>query len=207
MKSLKITAYVAAIIIILIGLGAITAGAVGQQQVRDQLAREKIVGTPDMKPSEHPGKGLTCDVADQAINTGDRAKCFAEYMRLHALESTKDKTYAEMPRFVDAAGKPTDDESAAATDPKTGQPAANNARNIWVTETALSTALNMSFFAESVALFSMVSGLALLLTGLLLLALIHRPGRVTGPRRASGATRSAPRSTKRTPSRRRPARG
>ncbi len=51
-------------------------------------------------------------------------------------------------------------------DPKTGAPIANGARDTWVTETALSTALNTSFFAEQVALFSMVMGIALLLTGI-----------------------------------------
>lgn len=175
MKPLKIAAYAAAIVVILIGLGAIGAGAFGQQEVRDSLTQEKIVGSSDMKPSSHPGKGVKCDVADQKINTGIRARCFAQYMRLHALESTKDKVYAEMPQYLDAAGQPTNQKSAAATDPKTGQPAANTARNIWVTETALTTALNTSFLAESVARFAIAAGLALVLTGLLLLALIHQP--------------------------------
>ena len=40
------------------------------------------------------------------------------------------------------------------------------ARNTWVTETALGTALNTSYFAENVALFSIVMGAALLLTGI-----------------------------------------
>ena len=35
-----------------------------------------------------------------------------------------------------------------------------------MTETALSTALNTSFFAEQVSLFSIVMGLALLLSGI-----------------------------------------
>jgi multisubunit Na+/H+ antiporter MnhC subunit len=42
----------------------------------------------------------------------------------------------------------------------------NGLRNMWVTETALSTALNTAFFAERVAVFSMVMGVALLLTGI-----------------------------------------
>ena len=37
---------------------------------------------------------------------------------------------------------------------------------MWVTETALTTALNTSFFAERVAVFSIVMGAALLLTGI-----------------------------------------
>ena len=37
---------------------------------------------------------------------------------------------------------------------------------VWITETALATALNASFLAENVALFGIVVGLALLLTGI-----------------------------------------
>ena len=37
---------------------------------------------------------------------------------------------------------------------------------MWVTETALTTALNTSYFAERVAYFSIVMGIALLLTGI-----------------------------------------
>ena len=54
----------------------------------------------------------------------------------------------------------------AATDPKTGQPVENGLRNMWVNETALTTALNTAYFAESVATFAIVMGIALLLTGI-----------------------------------------
>ncbi len=192
-RALLVAVYAAAIVVVLIGLGTIVAGVTGRQEVRDQLAREHVTGTPDMKPSAHPGAGVSCDVAGQRIDTGERARCFAQYMRLHALESTHEQTYAEMPRYVDAAGTPTDERSAAATDPQTGQPADNPARDVWVTETALSTALNMSFFAESVAWFSIAVGAALVVIGLLLLALIHRPPARTGrraPARRTGARRT-----------------
>ena len=43
---------------------------------------------------------------------------------------------------------------------------ANPARNIWVTSTALTTALNTAYFAESVATFVMAIGFALLLVGI-----------------------------------------
>ena len=72
-----------------------------------------------------------------------------------------------MGRFLDANGKPTSDESQAAKDPKTGQPVENGLRNLWVTETALATALNVSYFAEHVGLcLGIVMGIALLLTGI-----------------------------------------
>ena len=90
-------------------------------------------------------------------------------MRVHTLEATGGLTYASMGRFQSAA-KPTDqagtnDETAAAKD-ASGQPIANGARNIWVTETALTTALNVSYMAERLSVFGLVVGIALLLTGL-----------------------------------------
>jgi len=65
-----------------------------------------------------------------------------------------------MPRFLDENGEPTHDEKAAAVDPESGEPVTTPARNLWVTETALTTALNTSYFVESVATFSIVMGFA-----------------------------------------------
>ena len=62
----------------------------------------------------------------------------------------------------------------AAVDPKSGKPMENPARNIWINATALSTALNTAYFAESVATFSVVMGLALLLTGIGFLVVTFR---------------------------------
>ena len=86
-------------------------------------------------------------------------------MRKHTLEATGGLTYAQMDRFVDKNGKPTSDEKAAAIDPKSGKPVENGLRNMWVSETALTTALNTAYFAESVATFAIVMGFALLLVG------------------------------------------
>jgi hypothetical protein len=72
-------------------------------------------------------------------------------------------------RFVSAADPNdpagTSDEAAALKD-ESGEPVANAARNTWVTETALSTALNVSYMASQIALFSIVVGIALLLAGI-----------------------------------------
>lgn len=122
----------------------------------------------------------TCSVAGKPVDSGASAKCFAQYMRIHALEASGGRTYSQMGQFLTAAGKETNDKAAAAKDPKTGQPVPNGARNVWVTETGLSTALNTSFFAQQVALFSIVMGIALLLTGtgfLVLTVSLLRTGR------------------------------
>jgi hypothetical protein len=164
----------ASIVLIALGIGAIVVGANGRSEVNNDVKREAIVGTPDMTPAaiarEAKAAGLTnvdlptCSVAGQAIDSGDRAKCFASYMRIHALEATGGQTYSQMPRYATADGKGTNDAASALT--RNGQPVDNPARNVWVTETALSTALNTSYFAQSVALFSIIMGIALLLTGI-----------------------------------------
>jgi hypothetical protein len=150
----------ASIFLIAFGIGAIAVGASGRDQVRSDLAREQIVGTPD---STIPG---------QLVDTGSEAQAFARVMRKHTLEATKGQTYAQMARYVDANGKPTNDEKAAAKDPKSGAAVANPARNIWVTETALTTALNTAYFAESTATFVIAMGGALLLVGIGFLVLL-----------------------------------
>ncbi len=144
----------ASVILIAFGIGSIVTGFNGRDRVRSDLAREQIVGTPDSA------------IPNQLVNTGSKAEAFAKVMRKHTLEATGGQTYAQMGRYLDANGKPTNDENKAAKDAKTGQPVENGLRNLWVTETALTTALNTSYFAESVATFAIVMGFALLLTGI-----------------------------------------
>lgn len=170
----------AGVILIAFGIGSLVLSIAGHREVRSSLEREFIVGSPDMNPEaiaqEAKDAGLpasialpTCNVANETIDTGAEAKCFAEYMRIHALESTGGLTYAQMGRFQSAANPDdpagTNDEAAAAKD-ENGQPVSNGARNIWVTETSLSTALNVSFLAENIAMFGVVVGIALLLSGI-----------------------------------------
>lgn len=185
----------ASVVLIASGIGAVVVGGNGRSTVRDNLSLEKIEGTPDMTPSaikaEAAKAGLknvslpTCSVANKPVNTGSRARCFATYIRIHALEATGGQTYAEMPRFLGKDGKPTGDEKLAAT--KAGKPVDNPARDTWVTATSLSTALNTSYFAERVAVFSIVMGIALLLTGIgflvLTLTLLHKPAKQEEPKR------------------------
>ena len=178
---------VASVMLIVAGAVSIGAGALGVMQVRNALSAEKIVGSPDMTPTAISAAateaGLnvaTLDIPGQAvagrtIDTGSEARAFAGYMRIHALEASGGLTYAEMGRFVSAANPDdpagTSDEAAAAKD-ENGQPVSNGARNIWVTETALTTALNTSFFAERVGIFTLAIGGALLLTGIGFLVLM-----------------------------------
>jgi hypothetical protein len=172
----------ASIILIAFGVGSVVIGANGRSEVRNDLAREQIVGTPDST------------IPNQKVDTGSEAKAFAAVMRKHTLEATGGQTYAQMGQFLDKAGKPTSDEKAAAIDPKTHKPVTNPARQIWVTETALTTALNTSYFAENVANFAIVMGVALMLVGVgflvFLLVALRRP--VPAPEKGTWATSAAP---------------
>jgi hypothetical protein len=143
----------ASVVLIAFGIGTIVVGFNGRDRVHRDLAREQIVGTPDSS------------IPNQLVDNGSKAEAFAKVMRKHTLEATGGKTYAQMPRYMGKNGQPTNDEKAAAVDPKSGKPVDNPARNLWVTETALTTALHSSYFAESVATFAIVMGFALLITG------------------------------------------
>jgi hypothetical protein len=193
---------IASVLLIAIGIGSVVIGMNGRSEVRDTIGLEKISGTPDMTPalitkavSEAGLRNVAipdCSVAGQAIDTGPRAKCFAQYMRIHALEATGGRVYSEMGQYLTAGGKETSDKAAAAKDPKTGQPVPNGARNVWVTETALTTALNTSFFAEQVALFSTIMGFALLLVGVGFLVLTGSLLRTSTVRTGTVRTSMAP---------------
>jgi len=165
----------AGVILILFGVGAIALSVQGHNTVQDELSQQQIVGTPDMTPSaiadEAKAAGLpasislpTCNVAGKAIDTGDEARCFAQYMQIHAYESTGGVPYAQMPRYATEDGKGTNDAAQALT--ANGRPVDNPGRNVWINETALSTALNTSYMAEQLARFGVVVGIALLLSGI-----------------------------------------
>jgi hypothetical protein len=174
-KAFEIGGVVAAVVLIAFGVTTIVMGMNGRSTVQDSLKQEQIVGTPDMTPeaiaaaAKEAGLPANIDlptkaVADQPIDTGDEARTFASYMRIHALEATGGQTYAQMPRYATDDGKGTND-PAQATKDENGQPVSNGARNIWVTETALATALNMSYMADQLSLFSIIIGVALVLAG------------------------------------------
>jgi hypothetical protein len=167
--------FAAGIVLIVFGIVAIAMGVNGRSTVRDNLAQEKIVGSPDMTPAliavAAKDAGLknvslpTCDVAGVTVKTGAQARCFASYMRIHGLEASGGQTYSQMARYATADGKGTNDTTAALKS-DSGQPIDNPVRAVWISETAFSTALNVSYMAEQLALFGIVVGIALLLSGI-----------------------------------------
>jgi hypothetical protein len=202
-KALEIGGVIAAAVLIVMGVATMVISAKGRQTVHNELGNQYIVGTPDMttkaiqpevdavlaaqkkigteqRAAKVPVTDFTpvsapgCSVAGDTINTGALARCFAQYMRIHALGASSGLVYSQMGRYEAKAGVPvaktdfaggTNDALSAVTDPKRGQPISNGNRDTWVTETALSTALNTSYMAEQISMFGMVVGVALLLSG------------------------------------------
>ena len=150
----------ASVILVAFGAGAIAIGVNGYNDVRDEITAQRIVAGDDAAELTdgrlQPGEEIT---------TGAEARAFADIMEHHTLDATDGKRYAEMGRFLTPEGKDTSDEALAAKTAD-GRPVENGLRNMWVTETALTTALNMSFMAEQLSLFGIVVGFALLLTGI-----------------------------------------
>jgi hypothetical protein len=148
--------------------GEVAAAQKAQSQLFAKLNAAGVKTTPS--PVETP----SCSVAGKLINSGSEARCFAQYMRIHTFGATSGLTYSQMGRYIAKPGAPvkvtdglgaTSDPKYAVIDPKTQGPVSNGRRDIWVTYTALTTALNTSYMASQLALFGIVVGVALLLAG------------------------------------------
>ena len=131
-KALEIGGLLAAVILVAFGVAAIAMGISGRNTVSTSLEQEQIVGTPDMTPAAIEKAGAeaglpastdypTCSVAGTAITNGADARCFAQYMRIHALEASGGQPYATLPRYATADGKGTND-AGLATKGDNGQP-------------------------------------------------------------------------------------
>jgi hypothetical protein len=183
-RVLQIGGLISGGVLIAFGIVVIVLAINGRNTVHNELKQQQITGTPDMTPTAIKAEGAkaglqnvtypTCSVAGEAVDTGSEARCFSQYMNIHALEATGGFVYAQMgqyeakpdtPKSQLAPGGGTSNSQYAVTDPKTGQPVSNGARNVWVTETSLATALNVSYMATQLSLFSLVVGVALLLAG------------------------------------------
>ena len=165
-RSLRIGGYISGGLLIFFGVAVIVLGVWGFAFTRDHIEREGITFGPIEDPAvaEHAP-----DWAGEPVDTGRKALAQAEIMREHTLSNTGGLTYAEMGQYQSAENPSdpvgTNDPEAAAQD-ENGEPISNSARNIWVTETALATALDMGFMSEMLSIFSIIVGVALLLTGI-----------------------------------------
>jgi hypothetical protein len=211
-KVLEIGGIVAAFVLIGFGIAAIVLAVQGNNTVNSELKDQQITGTPDMASDSPAIKGEVaaittsqkklvakfkaageaftpsnvsvpgCSVAGERVDDGSKARCFAEYMFIHAMGATNGLVYSQMGRYPAKPGTPfkyTDGNGGisptasaaitakyAVTNPVTGQLADNGARSIWIDQVALSTALNSSYMASQLSLFGLVVGIALLLAGI-----------------------------------------
>jgi hypothetical protein len=186
-KALEIGGLVAGAILIAFGVVAIVMGVQGGNTVGSQLKQQHIVGEPDFTPAGikaviakdgNANKNFpipSCSVNNIAVTNGATARCFAEYMQIDALDSTGGYYFSQMGIYTAKSGAPaaqllpgggTDNVAFAQVDPTTKQPVQNGARSVWVEETALTTALNTAYMASQLALFGIVVGVALLLSGI-----------------------------------------
>ncbi len=167
-RLLEIGGFAAGVVLILFGAVAIYMGVDGRSTVRDSLKDEQVFFSTAEDQDAATDKYASEWYGEQ-VTSGDQARAFASIMREHQLERTEGLTYAQMGRFVSAddpeSAAGTSDEEAALMD-ENGNPVSNPARQSWVTAVAITTALNTSYMAEQLSLFGMVTGVALLLTGI-----------------------------------------
>jgi hypothetical protein len=166
-----------------------------QQKIAAEQKKEKI--PPSQQYTFTRVEAPSCSVAGEQVDDGNSALCFGRYMRIHALSSSSGLTYSQMGRYAAKSDAPvqftdfnggTNETKYAQTDPTTGQPVSNGARNIWVTETSLTTALYLAYTGSAISLFGIVVGIALLLSGIgfLILALSGAIQRVPLRKETSG---------------------
>lgn len=140
------------VVTVVIGIGLVVVGIWGIFFTYQSIAQENIITPADASISQKPVRGPFTLMAQ------------AQVIRKHTLSMTEGKTFAEMPRQIaklDEKGQPIlDTENKPVMED-------NTARDIWITATTLTTALNLGIltyaFSSLVALF----GLVLILVGIL----------------------------------------
>ena len=160
------------------GTPDMTPSAIKPEVAADLKAQSQLISkmkAAGVSVTASPIATPTCSIAGKTVNSGASARCFAQYMRVHTFAASSGLVYAQMGRFQAAPTAPlkatdgaggTSDPKYAALDPQTKLPLDNGRRNTWVTYTAITTALNTSYMASQLALFGIVVGFALLLSGI-----------------------------------------
>jgi hypothetical protein len=141
---------------IIAGLILVIGGAWGISFTYKNVAQENIV------------TGEDASIPNTKVLDPLTLKSQADIIREHTLKITEGKTYAEMPRFVekkDNNGKVILGEDGKAIMIE------NNARNIWITATSLTTALNLAIMSYAFGSLIILFGLVSLFTGYIFLGL------------------------------------
>lgn len=154
-KLLKISSVLAIGVGIVMVIGALW----GISFTYKNIAQEKITTPADASIPEKPVRGPFT------------LKAQADIIRDHTLESTEGKTFAEMPRQI-----PKLDEKGKQVLGPDGKPAmtANTAREIWITATTLTTALNLGIISYVFSGLILLFGCISIWTGIVFYALSKR---------------------------------
>jgi len=153
MKKLLI---ISSVLAICVGVILILGGAWGIMLTNQNVAREKIVTPED------------ASIPNKPVRDPMTLKAQADVIRKHVLRTTNGKTFAEMPQQVAKL-----DASGSAVIGKDGKPEMipNAARNIWVTATTLTTALNLGIIAYLISGLTILFGLSSIWVGVVFGAL------------------------------------
>lgn len=145
--------------ITILGVLLVCGGLWGAIFISQQVAKENIT-TPD--DASIPG------ILVQGPFT---LKAQADIIRKHTLSMTGGKTFAEMPRQITKL-----DSNGSAVVGEDGKPVmvANTTRDIWITATTLTTALNLGIISYAFSGLALVLGLLFVLIGIAFYALAKR---------------------------------
>lgn len=134
---------VSAVSALIAGTILIIGGVWGIYFTYQTISREKITTPADATISEKPVRGpLTL-------------KAQTDIIREHTMKQTNNQTYAEMPRQIEKL----DDNNKPVMVPNTN-------RDIWITATALTTALNLGIIAYALSSLTILLGCISILNGL-----------------------------------------
>lgn len=160
----RIMAKVFAVVLLLVGIGALVGGNYAHHYVRDQLAQEKITMPAGAQLTEQEMKDNLTKYAGQQMTTGPQAEAFANhYLWLHMMKQSNGKTYEEVSGdYV----KMTDAQKASAAGIKAGQ-----LRQSLFMGDSLRSMLLTAYAFWLVGTIAIWAGIGCLVLGLLLAAL------------------------------------
>jgi len=154
-KLLKVSSWLA----IVIGIVLIISGVWASYFIYRSIGQENIITPGDASIPGVPVRGPFT------------LKAQSDVIRKHVLEDTGGKTFAEMPRQVpklDAYGNQVHDDSGKEV------MTANTARDIWITATTLTTALNLGIMSYAFSALIIFIGLVTIWFGTLFRVLVRK---------------------------------